>query len=288
MPHLATDETSLPITADHYANLAKKELRSQYNDPTLITIQCCLILCVYEVGEGYEHQGWLRLGHAARLVQLLRLHKLDSELGLMDWGSSPKTYQDSTTESKRRTFWSCFCLERLLANGRDRIATFRAADITTQLPQSDEDFIFGRDSEACTLACSNSDADHAHHYASMLAMTVRVIDILFKVMTWHGRGGRHVDARCPWLPNMPFSLLDAELCQWQLSVPNHLQYMKQNVSAVLAIGQGRLWSLMWLVFFQTRAYLHREYLPFTPKPFYNPKDGASLKSIMTPTSDLRG
>jgi hypothetical protein len=263
------------LDADYYAELARKELNNTYDEPSLATIQCCLILCVLEIGEGSELSGWLRLGHAAKLAQLMQLHKLDSNLGLMDWGRSATSLSPALAEAKRRTFWSCFCLERLLANGRDRVITFLADDITTQFPQTEQNFIYGSMAPTCSLHCEEwSSGTHSHlGQETVLSYTIRVINILSNIITWNGRGGRHVDKRCPWEPDMAFTQFDEALKEWESAIPARWKYTPQNVSATMAMGTAKLWSIMWMVYFQARTYLHREYMPFTPKIHYDPARG---------------
>jgi hypothetical protein len=60
---------------------------------------------------------------------------------------------------------------------------------------------------------------------------------------------------------------------WKAAFLSHLDYIESNICAIIALGDGRMYSLMWLLFFQARAYLHREYLPFTPKEGYDPSTG---------------
>lgn len=274
LPDAGSKEDSHISASDSYAELAQKELSRSYEDPSLVAIQCCLVLSVHEIGKGSEYRGWLRLGHAARLAQLLRLHKQDSDLGLMDWGDAMAPTSVTTAESKRRTFWCCFCLEKLLANGRDRIPTFDPEDVTTRFPQTDENFIYSRQSPTCALDCPDRGTEHYRHAdLSVMAHTIRIVEIFSRIISWNGRGGRHLDDRCPWVPDMPFTMLDQRLDQWESSLPPHLKYSPQNMSAVIAVGQGQLWSIMWMVYFQARSYLHREYLPFTPKPDYDPSNG---------------
>ncbi|KAH8646242.1 fungal-specific transcription factor domain-containing protein [Xylariales sp. PMI_506] len=278
IPEFADDSRSLTEVSDEFAELARRELDQISDAPSLVGVQCALILCIYEIGEGSEHRGWLRLGWAARSTQLLQLHRQDSSPNQLDWGNLAPPNSSTLAEVRRRTFWCCFCLERLLANGRDRIAVFLAEDITTRLPLSDEDFIYGRQKLSGTLVSSNSsNANNSNSNCkepdSLFAYTIRIIDILAKVMTWHGRGGRHMDARAPWLPDMPFAILDESLQQWKAAIPSYLDYTPQNTTAVIAAGHGRLWTLMFMVYFQARAYLHREYLPFTPHKDYDPRKG---------------
>ncbi|KAH8175169.1 fungal specific transcription factor domain-containing protein [Sarocladium implicatum] len=277
LQYVGPEASSPRSLGDYYEEAARRELSDLDDEPSLVMIQCCLILCIYEIGEGAEHRGWLRLGHAAKLAQLLQLHKQDANFGIMDWGKSAESYSAVVNESKRRTFWCCFCLERLLANGRDRLVSFAAEDITTPLPQSDENFIYGRLVPTCKLSCSApgsvEQCAHPRQAEPITTYTVRIVEILSNVITWNGRGGRHVDASNPWLPDMPFHKLNSCLRQWEESIPQHLKQIPQNTSAVIALGQGRLWAHMWMVYHQARAYLHREYLPFMPKIGYDPIQG---------------
>lgn len=288
IPEFADSESSASEVSELYAELARKSLNDTYDEPSLLTIQCCLILCVYEAGEGSEFKSWLRLGHAIRLAQLLQLHKQDSDHRRFDWGNSAPASSPSSAEMRRRTFWCCFCLDKLLANGRDRIAVLAIDDISTRLPQSDEDFIYGRDRVTQQLGPSSA-ASENHSDESILAYTIRLVEILANVLAWHGRGGRYTDSRCPWLPDMPFTILDGALLRWKASLPEYLDYTPRNISFVIAAGQGRLWSLMFLLYFQARAYLHREYLPFTPSKDYDPALGkATILNITTYKVVLHG
>jgi hypothetical protein len=149
-----------------------------------------LLRCIYEIGEGSEHRGWLRLGHATRLAQLLPLHKLNFDQNQMDWSSSTLSNYTTDLETKQRTLWCCFCLDRLLANGRDRIATFSIEDITTRLPQHDEDFIYCR--EKATLRLNQSQTSQGQDTESLFASTIRIIDLLSQITVWLSRRGAKI------------------------------------------------------------------------------------------------
>ncbi len=288
IPAFASPGRSCSDVGDAYAARARRLLLVHLaDDVSLARVQSCLVLALCDAGEGAEHSAWLLLGHAVRLAQFLHLHRQDAGNGVFDGGgdplalsstSGPPSSSATAHEAACRTLWACFCLERLLANGRDRIAALQREDITTRLPQSDEDFIYGRDSTSCTLLCSpdlSSPAGHSHRRESLFARTTRAVDILGRAVTWHGRGGRHRDARAPWHPDMPFAQLDAALRQWRAALPRHLAYSSGNACAAIACGDGRPWCFMMMVFFQVRVYIHRMYLPFTPRAGYDPADGRS-------------
>lgn len=257
------------------AEATRKELRREYDKPSLATVQACLVLCIYEIGNGAGDQGWLRLGHAIRLAQLLNLHKLDSDNVKLPKQRSSQS-SDSTTllESKRRTFWCVFCLDRLLANGREKLAILWTESISTRLPQPDEDFIYGKKNTNETLRDGGKkDKEHWPTNESLFTYTIRVVNILGDITSWHGNGGRFADATSPWVDDMPFTILDRSLEDWRSSLPAHFDHSPSTVPLIVAVGQGRAWSFMFLLFHQARALLHREYLPFTSPKGYDPRNG---------------
>jgi hypothetical protein len=215
------------------------------------------------------------------MIQALRLHRRDSD-SRFDWGTHASDGDESAAEVERRTFWCAFCLDRLLANGRDRNASFSVRDITTRLPMSDGDFIFGLKSTSKRLNESSSGD-------TVLGYTIRILATVENVISWHGQGGRHVDNRAPWLSTMPFSKLDKSLDDWELNLPSHLKYNRKNLLAVKSLGQGELWGLMHMMFSFGRVYLHREYLPFIythgHDPSLGPCDGPVLDSQNVPAPD---
>lgn len=258
--------------ANHFGELTRRELDRNYNKPNLATIQVCLILAIHEYGQGADHDGWLSLGHAIRLAQLMKLHKLDSDTTSPEFIFSSKPADSLTIlESKRRTFWCAFNLERLLANGKDRIAILRIEHITTRLPQLDEDFIYGRDNDNRTL--KDDLIGDPKHREGLYTHLIRILNIVGNVMAWHGNGGRYNDSTCPWLLDMPFGVLDRSLDQWRSALPKHLDHTSTNLPLILAAGHGKLWIPMFCIFYQAKATLHREYIPFTSIEGYDPSLG---------------
>jgi len=206
------------------------------------------------------------------MAQVMLLHKLDSDSSPLELGTASQPSESLVTlESKRRTLWCAFVIERLLANGRDRITILQMEQITTRLPQLDEDFIYGRENSNRTLKDDlignpkNREGLHSH--------LIRLLKISGDVMIWHGNGGRYADSICPWLPEMPFSVLDRALQQWRAALPNYLDHTPSNLPLILAAGHGKIWIPMFCLFYQAQAILHREYIPFTSIEGYDPSHG---------------
>jgi hypothetical protein len=72
--------------------------------------QAWLLIAIYELMRSCHRQAWISAGRAFRLVQLLRLHELDT--------SSLVATPDENfteTEEKRRVFWVAYFLDHLFS-----------------------------------------------------------------------------------------------------------------------------------------------------------------------------
>ncbi|KAH6672097.1 fungal-specific transcription factor domain-containing protein [Halenospora varia] len=258
--------------SEHFAKLARASLQPMYDDITLLNMQCHLLLCIHSIGHGNEHQAWLRLGIAIRVAQALRLWSEDAYL------------EENTidAETKRRTFWCCFVLDRLLANGNDRPMTFVASSITTRLPATSQDFLLGRTTMTGTLESANSASD------SLFAATIRLMNILGRFIDWSGAGGRHSDHRCPWVADMPIASFQNDLDRWEESLPSHMKLNDHNFSAHTAASEGLGFAFMHLMYFNALCHLHREYLPLAPPATHDPGNGPCDGPKLLPSPENPG
>jgi Fungal specific transcription factor domain len=72
-------------------------------------IQAWLLITVYELMRSLHRQAWMSVGRAFRLVQLLRLHELDSRSNVID----PADEGFVEKEEERRAFWLAYFLDHL-------------------------------------------------------------------------------------------------------------------------------------------------------------------------------
>lgn len=120
--------------------------------PDLTRVQVLLMLALHEWGMCRGKSAWLYVGMAIRLSQAMGLQfELENELPARDGSRSPTFKTDSkeqtsddiiAQETKRRTFWACFTLDRCLSSGKYRPRMIRAKKLGIQLP-SDNAFAFG-------------------------------------------------------------------------------------------------------------------------------------------------
>jgi hypothetical protein len=232
-------------------------MKNTFDDISLLNMQCNLLLCIHWTGQGDENRAWFQLGIATRIAQALRLSFEDSF----------RTDDVITAETKRRTFWCCFALDRLMANGSDRRLTFTISSISTRLPGPRSSFLLAEKSASMGVR------DEVGRNESLSSYTLRIIDILGNIVDWSGAGGRHGESRCPWAPGMPIAVFEQQLASWENMLPLHMQYNPSNIAAHVAVGEGKAFCAMHLFFFNAQGHLHREYIPVVFPPTWDPGNG---------------
>jgi hypothetical protein len=144
--------------AEYYAKAAHscQNTLGLLGEPTLKTIQAQLMLGLHEWGMTRGATAWGLVGMAIRTAQRLGLHSerhLDdrpgafssSSLGVSKPGAHSKPEEVIENEIRRRTFWSCFILDRYLSFNHFQTQMLHINDIRVQLPCSDHSFIFGHE-----------------------------------------------------------------------------------------------------------------------------------------------
>jgi hypothetical protein len=234
-----------------------------------------LLISLQDCTEGEESRGWLHLGHAIRLSQVLRLGSEDdpsdpsealaAHVNGISASHNPNLRTPIESEARRRTYWSCFLAERLLCSGRDRPCALIAhantypRQVSIRFPSSDVDFLAGMknpdaahfDGPPPPWARSSRESDVPEQEADLIGQTYRVADIWSQVVSYVGSGGRNIDRRPPWSSESTFYRLDTRLRSWEESLPPHFRYSEANLLAhvMLPGGQGRLFGLLHLLYF---------------------------------------
>lgn len=71
-------------------------------------VQAWLLIAYYEFARANYRRGWVSAGRAFRLVQLAKLHEIDSP------GNRFEGEDAVLIEERRRTFWVAYCLDRFI------------------------------------------------------------------------------------------------------------------------------------------------------------------------------
>jgi transcription factor-like protein len=145
--------------AEYYATACKHRLAMTEGQshrgvpPSLSRVQTYLMLTLYEWSNCEGLEAW---GHLTKAIQEARMIGLSDglaerallknsiirplPLGTLVLAQGPETEE----ETKKRTFWACFVMERFLASGRYRPLSFAAQNTRVSLPISQSAFLFSK------------------------------------------------------------------------------------------------------------------------------------------------
>ncbi|SCV69421.1 BQ2448_2441 [Microbotryum intermedium] len=299
------------------ANPATRNASTGDGEISLIRCQAFLMLGLYECTEGHENKGWLKIGAAIRLAQVMKLgesaiwveHAFSCDIdeafpqfrstGFEDEeeGAASRAPSDPLlAETRRRTFWSLFLLDRTVSDGKERPCSLKAPlTMMLRLPGPDQDFILGRPTPGARFeadpkpwslsvkAAEHAASDSASNKAvelDLYGVTLRVAEIWQQVVTYVGSGGRNIDRRPPWTPESTFADLQRKLSGFGAQLSPQLQATRDNLLAYTLSNQGRLFGMLHLLYSTATLVLHRDYLPFLPPADYlassGPVDGEPL------------
>lgn len=100
--------------------------------PCIEQVQAWIHIVVYECTRVSQSRGWMSAGHAFRLVQLMRLHEIDSHHQVtFATGSVDGPIQ----EEKRRLFWNAYCLDFYVSFQADLPLTLHDKTVGSHSPE---------------------------------------------------------------------------------------------------------------------------------------------------------
>lgn len=184
-PPTATRPSNPFIASEYYAAAARERLATGWTDNRVHDIertQATLMIGLHEWGMCRGAQAWLTVGMAIRSAQAMGLQyemDLDDEpmsrsmalggeaermgldAGRKSSSNGHKSEEDAfiQQEVRRRTFWSCYIMDRYLSSGKYRPQMLHASELRIQLPASERSFLFAE--KVRTLMLGEED----HHVA---------------------------------------------------------------------------------------------------------------------------
>jgi hypothetical protein len=274
-----------PLAAsEYYATALEAEfgpaIRNLTN-PSLESIQALLILGLYEWGQTRGPSAWLYVGLAVRLAQSMGLAYEDDPDNRSPNASLQDPSKDSTVnpstspredviekEVRRRTLWSCFIMDRMLAAGKYRPTMMSVNELRVQLPCSDDQFLFVHNVQTGFLNSDWLKPTSAQQCASVnddvLSRYIRLVEIFGRFSEWNHAGGRRTERLPPWHESTEFFKLRRELHAFHDSLPGYLTWTEANLSAYIEKGNATTYASLHTLYSICLIMLHKEYIPFIP------------------------
>lgn len=233
---------SLPLARIDTAFIMQ-ELHKRVACPNLLLIQSFLIMSLYTWGKGDSFNAWMSVGIASRMAQgILNVHISSSR-------------KRPLSEKERRTFWTCFAMDRLLSCGKGRpvMLTWETMDIP--LPGKHTSFVYGEPAlEDTADGRILTSAQALYSMDDYFAIIVRGLDIWSKVHTWTVEGGRKQPSmtepeQCPWEITSQWKLMKQELQTWRESQHLQLRYPETKASIHIHLRQAEKFGYINLIYY---------------------------------------
>ena len=109
-----------------------ESLEAQDAGPGCADIECVqawILLLIYEFMRINHQRGWISAGRCFRLVQLIRLHEINSPENVTKRQSAAESEDWVKTEIKRRTFWVAYSLDRFISTRHGWPLTLNEQDV---------------------------------------------------------------------------------------------------------------------------------------------------------------
>jgi hypothetical protein len=255
----STGKSRNPLDAsEYYATALKTAIGPtgfSLTSSSIDGIQALLMLALWEWGQTRDLSAWIYSGMAIRLAQAIRLPYEEDE----------ENRRDNATEIevRRRTWWSCFIIDRMLSAGKYRPTMISVKQMKVKPPCFDDQFLFARD-ETTTFWDEPTRADEIINDDRVLGRYIQLVEIFSKISEWNYAGGRKTETLPPWHSSTQFFKLSQELQRFYNSLPSNLTFNKSNLSAHIENRNSTTYASMHTLYSLCLIMLHREYIPFIP------------------------
>jgi len=249
--------------------------------PSLEGIQALLMLGLYEWGQTRGLSAWVYVGIATRLAQSMGFPFVDDEGNPV---LKPAISSDSLRghaikqalsprdellekEVRRRTWWSCFIMDRMLSAGKCRPTMIDVEKYRVRLPCSEDQFLFvstiKMDFLRSNWLSKDRPADNSND-DNILSWYLRLVEIFGRFSEWSYAGGRRTETEPPWETTTKFYQYRQEFESFNAALPSNLTFTDANLSAHIEKRNATAYASMHTLYMLSLIMLHREYIPFIP------------------------
>lgn len=195
-------------------------------------------------------KAWLHIGLAIRMAQTLRMRRENN-----------RRLIPRQREIRRRTFWACVILDRLVAYCTFRTQTIELQLVDLHLPCSDVAFAFGHDSPGPKIDQLGRETPAATAEKMALAYFVKTFLLWSPIAQSYVDGGRRVEHSGLRRPAVSSLEYEATMSAWLNSLPAEMKWSERNLCAHKSLGQASHFVNMHLLIQHAGFLAHHEHLP---------------------------
>ncbi|KAI8598400.1 fungal-specific transcription factor domain-containing protein, partial [Dissophora ornata] len=189
---------------------AKVLIKDEYDHSQIMTVQALLLMSIQQMGFCESQRAWLYVGMAIRMAQDLGLNKELSE--------QEQSRNRLGAELRRRTWWSCYVVDRLVCAGLGRPLTITKQECEIGYPQYDDE---DNDRSASTMLAEPPTL--IPNFIHLITLSRVQGQILQFIKARAVECDESNDGHSPNPNSTAFSTLDKSLAEWRQTLPESLQ-----------------------------------------------------------------
>jgi hypothetical protein len=243
--HTFNGETSYQLS-DRMAAIAQQHSRASSDRPSLSAVQANVVLGFRELCRRNITQAWMYTGHALRMAQEMRLGKEYFQ------GQASKE-----REIRRRAYWTCFTMDRMLCFLTARPQVLRSRHISIQLPCPTRSFVL---EEAYRGPSLKDISTYANESIEVLPFFLVAVDLWGKMMDLFGTVG-NISPEGLTEDESEFYECHIAVLKWIENLPAKMTWSAENYKIFRLLGEGSLFVSMHMVLGHALCTLQQAHLP---------------------------
>lgn len=213
-------------------------------------IQANLVIALSEFLDNAGSSHWMYAGMAIRMAQVMRLNQ-----------DYHQTHSLKDQEIRRRTFWACLLVDKLLAYFLTKPCTLSLLNVNVALPSTDVSLAYQEATRGLTLANLPSFSGYPSEIG-ILPYFIKTITLWSDIVEISVCNDRFVaKSHAPTDPASLFFQRHQYMRDWEAALPIGFQWNKQNLINISGLGQGREFGAMHFLIRSSFCVAHQAYLP---------------------------
>jgi hypothetical protein len=232
--------------------------------PDIDMVQCLLLISQLKWSQGNVYAAWMCTGNAVRMFQALEdMSQVQNVVPSPTDQARPFEARETVwrRETTRRTYWTCFLMDRMLACSGSRPRILASPSPTIPLPSSEDDWELGVACETPVIYTPIMDGSAAvptgrpqltiHNHFEIV---IRSLDLWSYTCRWVAQGGRRqpsMRSTCPWEPSSPWHQLVVSLEGLREMLHPRMRFPQTPVTLYMPRRQGERFALINLIYYCT-------------------------------------
>ncbi|KAJ5683280.1 hypothetical protein N7462_006445 [Penicillium macrosclerotiorum] len=173
-----------------------------------------------------------------------------------------QNHSEQEREIRRRTFWACLQLDRMLAFYLVKPRTLSLRNISIALPGNDVSLAYGEKSRATTLESLQTFSGTISEIG-LQPYLIKSLCLWSDLADFHVTQERMVSTLLPTNPSSRFAQLSSSLQSWENILPPRIQWSEENYRIHLDLDSGGVYLAIHCLLKSARCVSYQDYLPQT-------------------------